>query len=304
MRHTLGQVDAVARTDSTVLILGETGTGKELVARAIHDRSRRRQRALIKVSCAALPAGLIESELFGHEKGAFTGAAKRKLGRFELAEGGTLFLDEIGDIQPDVQVKLLRVLQEGEFERVGGSETIQVDVRVVAATNRELAKAVEVNEFRPDLYYRLNVFPIQVPPLRERAEDIPLLARYFADKAAAKIGKRITGISNRSMTRLEAYRWPGNVRELESVVERAVIMASGPELEVEIENSGFVDEPPPTTGSSASRPRTLAEAERDHIVAALKASGGAIEGSEGAAKLLGLKPSTLRSRINKLGIRR
>ena len=238
LRSTLERVDAVAPTDSTVLILGETGTGKELIARAIHDRSRRSQRALVKVNCAALPSGLIESELFGHERGAFTGATKRRTGRFELADRGTLFLDEVGDIPAEVQVKLLRVLQEGEIERVGGTETIRVDVRVVAATNLNLAKAVEARTFRSDLFYRLNVFPIELPPLRERSEDIEVLARFFADKYAAEMRKRITSFSEKSLSRLQTYPWPGNVRELGSVIERAVIMARGSELEIDLEIPG------------------------------------------------------------------
>ena len=302
LRQTLERVEAVAPTESTVLILGETGTGKELIARAIHDRSRRRERPLVKVNCTALSSGLVESELFGHEKGAFTGALQRKPGRFELADGGTLFLDEIGDVEPEVQVKLLRALQEGEIERVGGTETIHVDVRVVAATNRDLARAIESREFRSDLYYRLNVFPIEVPPLRERRGDIPLLARYFVDRAAARMGKRITSIGQRSMSRLTAYHWPGNIRELASVVERAVIMACGPELEIDIETVSEPDEAPAATSGAGLG--TLAEAERDHITAALRACGDAIEGPHGAANLLGLKPSTLRSRMNKLRIHR
>ena len=303
LRSTLERVDAVAPTDSTVLILGETGTGKELIARAIHDRSRRSQRALVKVNCAALPSGLIESELFGHERGAFTGATKRRTGRFELADRGTLFLDEVGDIPAEVQVKLLRVLQEGEIERVGGTETIRVDVRVVAATNLNLAKAVEARTFRSDLFYRLNVFPIELPPLRERSEDIQVLARYFADKYAAEMRKRITSFSEKSLSRLQTYPWPGNVRELGSVIERAVIMARGSELEIDLEIPGTRKGSSSITarGSSLGQ-QTLAEAERGYIIEALTACGGAIAGPKGAANLLGLNPSTLRSRMKKLGI--
>ena len=223
----------MAPTDATVLITGETGTGKELIARAIHSHSRRAAKPLIKINCAALPAGLVESELFGHEKGAFTGAIARRIGRFELADGGTLFLDEIGELPLETQAKLLRVLQEREIERVGGGAAIQVDVRIIAATNRDLLKAVRDKTFREDLYYRLSVFPIALPPLRDRAEDIPLLVRFLVDKFAARIGKRIDGVSRETMRRLVAYRWPGNVRELENVLERAVILATGPTLDLE-----------------------------------------------------------------------
>ena len=222
-------------TDATVLINGETGTGKELIARAIHSHSRRAARPLIKVNCAALPAGLVESELFGHEKGAFTGAIARRIGRFELADGGTLFLDEIGELPPETQAKLLRVLQERELERVGGGAPIKVDVRIIAATNRDLLKAVREKTFREDLYYRLSVFPVPLPPLRDRAEDIPLLARFLVDKFAARTGRRIEGVSPQTLRRLAAYRWPGNIRELENVLERAVILATGPTLDFEID---------------------------------------------------------------------
>jgi transcriptional regulator with GAF, ATPase, and Fis domain len=290
----------VAGTDSSVLISGETGTGKELIARAIHDLSKRKDRPLIKVNCAALPAGLIESELFGHEKGAFTGAISRKIGRFELADGGTLFLDEIGDLPPGVQAKLLRVLQEHEFERVGGTQTIKVDVRLITATNRDLAKAVEENSFRTDLYYRLNVFPIHLPPLRERKEDIPLLTQYFINKYMTRMGKRIEKISQETMNRLIAYPWPGNIRELENIIERAVILSKGLILEIE-------DELLPSSHLPDQKEKgslTLEEVERDHIVKILEKARWVIEGPKGAAKILNLHPNTLRSRMQKLGIKR
>jgi len=308
-------VRLVAETDTSVLILGETGTGKELIARALHSASRRKNRPLIKVNCAALPSGLIESELFGHEKGAFTGASERRVGRFELADGGTIFLDEIGEVPLDVQVKLLRVLQEHEIERVGGNKTIGVDVRVVAATNRDLKGAVAAGKFRQDLFYRLNVFPIDLPPLRERPEDIRLLVHYFVGRYATKIGRRISRVPEKLMERLLAYAWPGNVRELENVIERAVILSKGPELEViselpaEIPSPAEVSEPaaqPPLEGPAGGIPSSvkLRHVERDHILTTLKRSGWRIEGPTGAAHLLGLNPSTLRSRMKKLGIER
>jgi transcriptional regulator with GAF, ATPase, and Fis domain len=311
----LRQVDLVAATDSTVLILGETGTGKELIARAIHSRSRRSGRPLIKVNCAALPSGLVESELFGHEPGAFTGATARRIGRFELADGGTIFLDEVGEMPPEAQTKLLRVLQEHELERVGGSKTIRVDTRVIAATNRDLMQAVVAGRFREDLYYRLNVFPVRLPPLRERAQDIPLLAHYFAGRYAAKIGRTIDRIPEEAMQRLMAYPWPGNVRELENVIERAVILSPGPELSIapEVLSTPAAADAPAraesrATEASAGRrdggPAALREVERQHIVATLERTGWRIEGPEGAARLLHMNPSTLRSRMQKLGIRR
>jgi PAS domain S-box-containing protein len=311
----LEKVRLVAETDTSVLILGETGTGKELIARALHSASRRKNRPLIKVNCAALPSGLIESELFGHEKGAFTGASERRVGRFELADGGTIFLDEIGEVPLDVQVKLLRVLQEHEIERVGGNKTIGVDVRVVAATNRDLKGAVAAGKFRQDLFYRLNVFPIDLPPLRERPEDIRLLVHYFVGRYATKIGRRISRVPEKLMERLLAYAWPGNVRELENVIERAVILSKGPELEViselpaEIPSPAEVSEPaaqPPLEGPAGGIPSSvkLRHVERDHILTTLKRSGWRIEGPTGAAHLLGLNPSTLRSRMKKLGIER
>jgi formate hydrogenlyase transcriptional activator len=314
----LDKVRLVAGTNSTVLILGETGTGKELVARAIHSNSARRDRPLIKVNCAALPTGLIESELFGHEKGAFTGATEKRIGRFELANGGTIFLDEIGEIPPEVQVKLLRALQEREFERIGGRTTIKVDLRIIAATNRDLAQAVAEGKFRQDLYYRLNVFPIVPPPLRDRLEDLPLLVHYFVRRYAAGIGRRIDRIPAGTMARLAGYPWPGNIRELENVIERAVILSPGPDLELAAELI-----PPPHAafpairvisapsanhtagnGGCAASGRSLADTEREHIIAVLKQTGWRVEGPSGAAGILKLNPSTLRSRMKKLGVER
>ncbi len=289
------EVEKVAATDSTVLILGETGTGKELVARAIHNLSKRKKSALIKVNCAALPSGLIESELFGHEKGAFTGALARKIGRFELANGGTIFLDEIGDLPLELQAKLLRVLQEGEFERVGSAQTITVDARVIAATNRDLEKALQQEKFRSDLYYRLNVYPIRLPPLRDRKADIPLLVKYFAAKYGAKMGKKIETVSQKALRDLQAYAWPGNIRELENVIERAVILTPGSQLELR-------DWLPPQVGASGSRVLTLEELEREHITKILELTGRQVGGERGAAKLLGMKRTTLISRMKKLGI--
>jgi PAS domain S-box-containing protein len=296
----LDNVRRVAATDSTVLITGETGTGKELIARAIHSSSKRSGKPLIKVNAAALPAGLVESELFGHEKGAFTGAIARRVGRFELADGGTLFLDEIGDLPLESQAKLLRVLQEREIERVGGSAAIRVDVRVVAATNRDLKEAVAEQKFREDLYYRLNVFPIALPPLRDRTEDIPLLARFLVDKFAARIGNAGKVISQEAMRRLVAYSWPGNIRELENVLERAVILATGPTLDVEI--GGEI----PTNSPVVSDPAhcSLDAMQRAHITAVLRQTNWVIDGPRGAAQILGLHPNTLRSRLKKLGITR
>ncbi len=298
LKKVLKAVEMVATTDTTVLLLGETGTGKELVARAIHHLSPRQHRTLVKVNCAALPTGLIESELFGHEKGAFTGALSRKIGRFELADGGTIFLDEIGDLPLELQPKLLRVLQEGEFERVGGSPTIKVDVRVIAATNRDLEKAVQEGRFRPDLYYRLNVFPIRLPPLRERQEDIPLLVRYFVQKYGTKLGKRIETIPQPTMEALKAYPWPGNIRELENVIERAVILSRGSQLEL----GEWL--PKPGVSPQGTWIPTLEELEREHILHVLELTGWRVSGEKGAAKLLGLKPTTLEARMKKLGITR
>jgi PAS domain S-box-containing protein len=298
MKAVFEEIEKVAGTDSTVLITGETGSGKELIARAIHNASRRKSRVLVKVNCAAFPAGLIESELFGHEKGAFTGAHARRIGRFELANGGTIFLDEIGELPPDLQIKLLRVLQEGEFERLGSTTTQRVDVRVIAATNRDIAAAVEQDRFRSDLFYRLNVFPIRVPSLRERKSDIPLLIQHFAVKYGTKLGKQIESIPRNVMTQLQAYDWPGNVRELENVIERAVILSSGSELEP----GRFIAEVSGPAGQSQIP--TLEELERDHIVSVLELTGWRVRGENGSAALLGLKPTTLEARMKKLGIER
>ncbi|MBI3770205.1 MAG: sigma 54-interacting transcriptional regulator [Deltaproteobacteria bacterium] len=310
LEQVLEQARLVAPTDSSVLILGETGTGKELVARAVHSASRRRDFPLVKINCAALPSGLIESELFGHEKGSFTGAHERRIGRFELADRGTIFLDELGEIPLEVQVKLLRVLQEQEIERVGGSTPIKVDVRVIAATNRDLTRAVADGTFRSDLFYRLNVFPVHMPPLRARTEDIPALVHYFAARYAATIGRRIERITRDTMERLVAYEWPGNVRELENVIERAVILSPGPELAVPSE---LLPAPSPAVrGDAPGRPAVAAPEEtipldaleRDHIIAVLKQANWRIDGPQGAARILDMHPSTLRSRMKKLGIRR
>jgi PAS domain S-box-containing protein len=298
----LDNVSRVAPTDATVLITGETGTGKELIARAIHSASKRKERPLIKVNCAALPTGLVESELFGHEKGAFTGAIARRIGRFELAQGGTIFLDEIGELPAEAQAKLLRVLQERELERVGGSSPIKVNVRVLAATNRDLLAAVREKTFREDLYYRLNVFPIHLPPLRQRREDVPLLVYFLVNRFATRIGRRIDGISQETLDRLAAYPWPGNVRELENVIERAVILARGPTLEIGADVLSMP--PPPKEDGAAAAVGTLEEMERQHIAAALRNSGGVIDGPQGAARTLGLHPNTLRSRMKKLGVTR
>jgi transcriptional regulator with GAF, ATPase, and Fis domain len=303
LRVLLGHLGRVAETDATVLIQGESGTGKELIARAVHSASRRADKPLIKVNCAALPANLVESELFGHEKGAFTGAIAKRIGRFELADGGTIFLDEIGEIPLDVQVKLLRVLQEREFERVGGTLPIKVDVRVIAATNRNLLEAIADKSFRDDLYYRLNVFPVRTPPLRERLEDIPALTAHMIAKFAARVGRKIESVSPVSLARLQGYRWPGNIRELENVIERAVILANGPVLEIDPEML-------PGTHDAAESPRvpktaaldSLEAVEREHIETVLTQTRGVIEGPHGAAKILGLNPSTLRFRMKKLGI--
>jgi PAS domain S-box-containing protein len=297
----LDKVSRVAPTDATALITGETGTGKELVARAIHSHGQRAARPLIKVNCAALPAGLVESELFGHEKGAFTGAIARRIGRFELADGGTLFLDEIGELPPESQAKLLRVLQEREIERVGGGTAIPIDVRIIAATNRDLLKLVRAGTFREDLYYRLSVFPIALPPLRERAEDIPLLVRFLVEKFATRTGRRLDGVSPETMRRLVAYRWPGNIRELENVLERAVILATGPTLDFEVDAELATGPAVPAGDPSVS---SLEAVERRHIIAVLRQTHWVIDGPRGAAQVLGLHPNTLRSRLKKLGITR
>ena len=295
----LQKVGQVAKTDTTVLISGETGTGKELLARAIHAASRRQDRPLVKVNCAALPTGLIESELFGHEKGSFTGATARKIGRFELADGGTIFLDEIGDLALELQAKLLRVLQEGELERVGGNSTIRVNVRVIAATNRNLADSIAAGEFREDLFYRLNVFPIQSPPLRKRKNDIALLAHHFLQKYGAKIGKRFNAIDAPILARLQAYDWPGNVRELENIIERAIVLSEGPSLQLEEAFDLNV-----TPQRQLQGEKTIKEVEQEMMQNALEACGWKIEGASGAATRLGVAPSTLRERIKKYGLQR
>src|SRR5262245_45988201 len=302
LKKVLEQIQTVAPTDSTILLLGETGTGKELIARAIHNLSARRERTLVKVNCAAIPTGLLESELFGHEKGAFTGAIAQRIGRFELAHRGTLFLDEVGDIPPDLQPKLLRVLQEQEFERIGSSRTIRVDVRLVAATNVDLAQKVAANQFRSDLYYRLNVFPVMIPPLRERREDIPLLARYFAQKHARRMKKTIDSIAAKAMTALTEYHWPGNVRELENFIERGVILSRGTELQIPLAELKQRTKVAPLAHLDGFA--TLANAEREHIVRALSETNWVIGGPTGAAARLGMKRTTLQSRMIKLGITR
>jgi formate hydrogenlyase transcriptional activator len=290
LRQVLAQVAKVAPTDSTVLILGETGTGKELIARAIHKRSRRASRAFIRVNCAAIPTSLIASELFGHEKGAFTGALQRRLGRFEAADGGTILLDEVGDLPAEAQVALLRVLQEREIERVGSSHPIAVDVRVIVATNQDLEAAVARGAFRADLFYRLNVFPIAVPPLRERVDDIPVLVEYLVERFAKRAGKKITRIDRRTMALLQAYDWPGNVRELQNVIERAVVLSEGETFS--IDDSWLKAKGPPPGG----------EQERATIEAALAATKGRVAGPNGAAAKLGMPRQTLDSKIRALRI--
>jgi transcriptional regulator with GAF, ATPase, and Fis domain len=298
------KLERVAATDSSVLILGETGTGKELFARAIHSRSKRRDRPLVKVNCAAIASGLVESELFGHVKGAFTGALQRRVGRFELADGGTLFLDEVGELPPDTQAKLLRVLQEQEFEPVGSSRTQRVDVRVIAATNRDLEEAVRAGRFRADLLYRLNVFPIAVPPLRRRRDDIPLLVGFFLTAFARKLGKRLDGFARADMERLSSWAWPGNVRELQNVVERAAILAEGPLARLDAIPLGPTSEEAPASAEAPPSAATIVEVERAHITAVLERAAWVVEGKAGAASILGLHPNTLRSRMKKLGIAR
>jgi len=302
LKGILEELQTVAPTDSTILILGETGTGKELIARAIHHLSARRERTLVKVNCAAIPTGLLESELFGHERGAFTGAIAQRQGRFELAHRGTLFLDEVGDISLDLQPKLLRVLQEQEFERLGSARTIRVDVRLVAATNADLAQRVAENQFRRDLYYRLNVFPIVLPPLRERRQDIPLLVRYFAQKYARRMKKSIDTIPTKAMSALTEYHWPGNVRELENFIERAVILSRGTDLQLPLVELKQRTKTP--MFESSNGPATLEHAERDHIMRALSETNWTIGGPTGAAVRLGMKRTTLQSRMKKLGIAR
>jgi transcriptional regulator with GAF, ATPase, and Fis domain len=297
LKHVLYRAEQVAPANTTVLILGETGTGKELIAAAIHNMSPRKDRPLITVNCAALPANLIESELFGREKGAFTGADTRQVGRFEVANGSTLCLDEIGELPLETQAKLLRAIQHNEFERLGSSHTIKVDVRIVATTNRNLEEEVRKGRFRQDLYYRLNVFPITVPPLRQRKEDIPIMVQAFIERYARKLGKHITSIQKETMKALQGYPWPGNVRELESILERAVILCPGPVLQLADKLEIF-------SIPLSSGMRTLEEAERNQILKILSETRWRIEGKDGAAAILGLHPSTLRARMHKLGILR
>jgi DNA-binding NtrC family response regulator len=327
LQAVLRQVAVVAPTDSTVLIHGETGTGKELIARALHEHSPRRARPMIKLNCSAISAGLVESELFGHVKGAFTGASDRRVGRFELANGGTLFLDEVSELPLETQAKLLRVLQEQEFEPVGSSRTIKVDVRVIAATNRDLATDAQTGRFRSDLYYRLNVFPIELPALRERRDDIPLLAEHFMRRMGRKLGKRLERIASDTLATLNAYSWPGNIRDLQNTIERAAVLATGSTLTVDWDlGPGTLHQPraaipsaiaiPVTAhngadthepkniaaGSAASQAQSLSAVERNHIITVLKQTRGVIEGPTGAARLLNMKPSTTRFRMKKLGI--
>jgi transcriptional regulator with GAF, ATPase, and Fis domain len=295
LKRVLSQVDHVAPTDATVLLLGETGTGKELLAHLIHRRSRRKDRAMVKLNCAALPPTLIEAELFGREKGAYTGALTRQAGRFELAHGSTIFLDEIAELPVELQVKLLRVLEDGQLERIGSTKTLTVDVRVIAATNRDLAKLVAQEKFREDLYYRLNVFPIAVPPLRERGDDIPLLVWTFAKQFGQALGKPVERIPQETMDAIRHYPWPGNIRELRNVIERAVIVSESSTLQVPVGSAAVPGAPPPPT---------LAATERTQILTALAQTGWRVRGPAGAAALLGLKPTTLESRIKKLGLQR
>jgi DNA-binding NtrC family response regulator len=298
LRNVLNQVEVVAPTDSTVLLLGETGTGKEVIARAILNVSSRSNRPFVKLNCAAIPSGLLESELFGHEKGAFTGAVSQKIGRFELANGGTLFLDEVGDIPLELQPKLLRVLQEQEFERLGSTRTVRVDVRLIAATNRDLEEMVAEKQFREDLYFRLNVFPIRIPPLRERSEDISLLVQYYVDKYSQRMNKRIDVVPEETMAALCRYSWPGNIRELQNLIERAVIMTPGNVLQIQVSD---LQESNRVLASMAG---TLEDVERQRILQALREAGAVIGGPHGAAVRLGLKRTTLLSKMQKLGIAR
>jgi DNA-binding NtrC family response regulator len=317
LKDVLRKIDLVAAADTTVLIHGETGSGKELIARAVHERSPRRDRTLVKLNCSAISAGLVESELFGHMKGAFTGATEKRVGRFELADGGTLFLDEVSELSLDTQTKLLRVLQEGEFEPVGSSKSIKVNVRVIAASNRNLQIDVANGRFRADLYYRLNVFPIDVPPLRQRVDDIPALATFFMARFARKMGKPLQRISSEALAKLRTYSWPGNIRDLQNVIERATLLSNGNELTIEwslepvgpscfstIAAHSSQANPSPTETAPPSDSLALDEFERQHFISVLKKTRGVIEGQNGAAKLLNLKPSTTRFRIKKLGITR
>lgn len=318
MRLVLSELEQVAGSDVTVLLLGETGTGKELLARALHERSRRAARAFVPVNCAALPEHLVESEMFGHERGSFTGAHVRKIGRFELAHRGTLFLDEIGDLPLNAQAKLLRVLQDGEVYRVGSTQPVKVDIRVVAATNQDLAARAAGRQFRDDLFYRLSVFPIRIPPLRDRVEDIPLLAAHLGQECAKRMGKTMKGISRDALAALTSYPWPGNVRELENVIERALILAtdgfitpdqinlnrSAPPMPSEPIAAGETLVQPPAPPSTDPSPSTLADAERVAIIRALREAEGRVSGPSGAAAILGLKPTTLHAKMKKLGVRR
>jgi DNA-binding NtrC family response regulator len=298
LKNVLNQVEVVAPTESTVLLLGETGTGKELIARAILNVSSRSNRPFVKLNCAAIPSGLLESELFGHEKGAFTGAVSHKIGRFELANGGTLFLDEVGDIPLELQPKLLRVLQEQEFERLGSTRTLRVDVRLIAATNRDLAQMAAEKQFREDLYFRLNVFPIRIPPLRERQGDIPLLAQHYVDKYAGRMNKRIESIPEETMAALCSYFWPGNIRELQNLIERSVILTPGNVLQIQLND---LQQSIPNSSTMAG---TLEDVERQRILQALQEAGAVIGGRHGAAARLGLKRTTLLSKMQRLGITR
>lgn len=303
MQKTFGLITQVAPSDSTVLILGETGTGKELIARAIHNNSPRKHGPMVKVNCAALPASLIESELFGHERGSFTGAFERRIGKFELANNGTLFLDEIGEMSPDLQVKLLRALQEKEIERVGGKGTIKVNVRIVAATNRDLEKEMEDGRFRSDLFYRLNIFPIDVPPLRDRREDIPLLASHFIQLFSKKSGKKIRAIGGLALQELMRYNWPGNIRQLEHLIERSILLTPGDTIK-QVHLPSPKQNALTKSGGREIEIKTIDENERDHILCMLKYCKGRIAGDGGAAEILGVPPSTLNSKIKRLGIRR
>ena len=295
IRAVMAQVEQVADTPAAVLLMGETGTGKELFARAIHKLSPRKDAAMVAVNCAALPATLIESELFGREAGAYTGALSKQIGRFEMADGSTLFLDEIGELSMELQAKLLRILQDGQFERLGSSETISVDVRIIAATNRDLPRAIQDGQFREDLYHRLNVFPIAIPPLRERTEDVPLLVWAFVKELGARMGRSVDTIVRKTMEDMQRYPWPGNVRELRNVVERAMILSKGPALNVEV---------PLVSDEPFARPQTLADVERGHILEVLERTAWRIRGETGAAEILGLKPTTLESRMARLGLKR
>src|ERR1700739_1783253 len=301
LQRVLKEVETVGPTDSTVLVYGETGTGKELIARALPDLSPRLSDAFVKLNCAAIPTGLLESELFGHERGAFTGATAQKVGRFELAHQGTLFLDEVGDIPLELQPKLLRVLQEQEFERLGGTRTLSVDVRLVAATNRDLAQMVAEGRYRSDLYYRLNVFPLLLPPLRERRDDIPRLVRHFTQRFARRMGRRIETIPSEGMDALVRYPWPGNVRELQNVIERAVILSPGPSLQIPL---GELQPAAAHANEPTAAATTLADAEKEHILGVLRETGWVVGGPEGAASRLGLRRSTLQWKMKKLGVLR